>query len=722
MKKVLISLLCMVSILLSCAFAFNQKVADNDHMIDFDSNDNSIQLHIRTSNTKKEDLLTGFKSLVKKYKVSIVRTDYLIENNKQVIQKAGIYSDDYFKNANIDLYSGRYPVKTNEMIASYQTGSNEQVGTIRDLFGDQKMIVESLDKAFSNNALTVNGEYTIQFKDIHDKKTVDAVKSEISGITGLSETSLFKGNSGSSTSAGTTYIITLILIVVVVAIFALTNIFYPVTKLKEIGVMKLLGHSNHKIWLELNTSIVIIPVIFTAISIVVQAFLIYQATAQYFIDLCIYQLLVTLGGIVISLIMLIIIKRLKVSQILKKFFNFKISLYSSYILKLFVFIGLIFAIPYMVKEAQRYISESSMKAIYEEQSDYLTLANFDFTGNELSEYLGSGEDTLSSKFISMFKELEHTADAEYVSMSEINPNTPENKDYYAKIGPLKDQYMLSIVNENYLKRIKYHFEKPLDKYFSKDLSVLVPMKYKSNNIEQFVKTQIVPIYFPKFVDKTDEWNQLPISIQYYNDNNKNIFSESLDRADINHGYISDPIFVCQSANYLTTKNSLIMNSAISNPIRIFDSAKNKNAIKRAIKDIGLESNNLDFANMLDSGFAQQVSISQASTFVWVCIMTLALLVSILASYYISLIILVSKRQMMLVSRLLGHSFFVRYKSEIFYFICIYVFSLLELLVLSRSFVSVLFFIILVLIDMLIVYSLVRRHDMKALNTALKGEE
>lgn len=723
MKKVLVSLLCVISILLSCAFAFNKKVTDNNNMINFDNNENSMQFHIQSSNGNKEDILKGFKQLSNKYKISIIKTDYIMKNNKQLVQKAGIFRSDYFKTADIDLYSGTYPTNKNQCIASFKTGRKQQVGTIRDLFGDQKMIVESMDTAFSNHGLTVNGQYTIQFKDINNKKTVNAVKAGISNITGLSQASLFNNMGGSVTNIGTTYLITLILIVFVVAIFSLTNIFYPITKLKEIGVMKLLGHSNHKIWTELNMHIVIIPVVFTALTIVIQAFLIEQATIAYFVELCIYQLLITLGGIAISLIMLLIIKRLKIGQILKKSFNFKISLYSSYILKFLVFVGLVFAIPSMVKEVQRYISERSMTAMYQEQSDYVTLANFAFTGNEMNAYMGNGGDQLSAKFIAMFKELEHTADAEYVTTLGIQPNALESKDSDANAGASKDdEYVLSIVNENYLKRIKYHFDKPLDDYFSKDLTILIPMKYKNKNMEELVKNQIVPIYFPTFVDKQSKWNQLPISIQYYNDNNKAIFSEDLDRANMDHGYIRDPIFVCQSAKYVTTKNSLIMNSAISNPIRIFNSSKNRNAIHRAIVDNGLENNNLVFANMLDSGFAQQVSISQSSSLVWSGIMVLALLVSILASYYISIIILVSKRQRMLVSRLLGHSFFMRFKNEICYFMSIYVFAFVELLFLSRNIVSILFFAILVLIDMLIVYSLVRRHDRKSLNTALKGEE
>ena len=720
MKKVMIVLLCGISALLSCAFAFNQKMSENEEMANFNSNENSIQLHIQSLDMDKENLLSVFNDLKDTYNVTIIRTDYLIEDEEQVIQKAGIYSENYFENSNIDLYSGRFPKKENEFIASFETGDSNQVGIIRDLFEDQKMIVKPMEDAFLNKGLTVNGEYTIEFQNLEN---INTVKKELSQMIGVDESSLFDGGFGSASGKGTTYLIVLILIVAISAIFALTNVFYPITKLKEIGVMKLLGFTNRKIWHELNSSIVIIPIIFTIISICLQVLIIPQAKIAYFLKLSVYLFMTIFASILLSLIMLVIIKKLKVSQILKKFFNFKISLYSSYILKFLVFFGLIFAIPYMVQEVKRYVDESSLRDIYEEQADYLTLAEFDFINNEINGFMGAGEDTLGLKLIAMFDELEDTAQAEYISTMDINPNAPENKEYYKKIGTFnEEQYIFSIVNENYLKRIDYHFERPIDDYFSDNLTVLIPTRYKSKDIEKLVKDQVVSIYFSDYVDKYDEWDKLPISIEYYKDNNKKIFSERLDRADIDKGYISDPIFVCQSTKFLNEKNSLIANSAITNPIRIYDSAENRDAINKAVINQHLENNNLEFTNMLNSGFAEQIAISQSSTYIWFGIIVLALLVSVLSSYYISIIILVSKKQLMLVSRLLGHSFFERYKNEIFYFIGIYVFGLLELLILSRNWTAMLFYLIIVLIDILIVYCLVKKHDTVSLTTALKGEE
>lgn len=91
------------------------------------------------------------------------------------------------------------------------------------------------------------------------------------------------------------------------------------------------------------------------------------------------------------------------------------------------------------------------------------------------------------------------------------------------------------------------------------------------------------------------------------------------------------------SGYLTTQ-------AISNPVRIYDSNENKRAINEGIKKYGLELNNLQFKNVLMSGYKEQIQISQSSSIVWVAILLLVICISILSSYYILLTILISRKK------------------------------------------------------------------------------
>lgn len=77
---------------------------------------------------------------------------------------------------------------------------------------------------------------------------------------------------------------------------------------------------------------------------------------------------------------------------------------------------------------------------------------------------------------------------------------------------------------------------------------------------------------------------------------------------------------------------------------------------------------------------------------------------------------------MLVNRLLRYSFFEHYRHEIFYFCTIYLFELAEILLLNHHFFVVILYLILVSIDILIIYFIVKKYEKGSLALALKGEE
>jgi hypothetical protein len=236
------------------------------------------------------------------------------------------------------------------------------------------------------------------------------------------------------------------------------------------------------------------------------------------------------------------------------------------------------------------------------------------------------------------------------------------------------------------------------------------LKKERDTVEPFVR-------FKEEIPKN-----IPIRIIFYQDNDKKFFSENIDRIDQNRGFIKNPIILCLNDYFFTAKGSYILNSALRNPLRILDNKKNRAAIQQAIINNGLENNAVQFKNVLSTGFARELNVAQTSVIAWISILGLSLLTSILASYYIILIILTSKRKEMLVTRLLGYSFFERYRREIFYFSAIYLFGLVEILLLNRHMIALASYLVLILLDILIIYLMVKKHERSSLALALKGEE
>lgn len=73
-------------------------------------------------------------------------------------------------------------------------------------------------------------------------------------------------------------------------------------------------------------------------------------------------------------------------------------------------------------------------------------------------------------------------------------------------------------------------------------------------------------------------------------------------------------------------------------------------------------------------------------------------------------------------KILGYSLFNRYKNEFIYFIMIYIFGLVQIMILSRSFTSMAIYVLLVLLDILIIFRMIYVKETKQLSTMLKGEE
>ncbi|PTO39707.1 hypothetical protein C6P52_04195, partial [Enterococcus mundtii] len=189
----------------------------------------------------------------------------------------------------------------------------------------------------------------------------------------------------------------------------------------------------------------------------------------------------------------------------------------------------------------------------------------------------------------------------------------------------------------------------------------------------------------------------------------------------NKTFIKNPIIFCINNNTINTSSMFLKNSPLSNPLRIENTKENKLAISEAIINNNLENNSIQFENILSTGFAQELLISQSSVGIWITILCLTISVSVLASYYIILIILASKRKEMIVSRLLGYTFYDRYRNEIFYFFSIYIFGLIEIVILNRQLLSMLAYLLLVSIDIFIIFLMVTRYEKGTLSAGLKGD-
>ncbi len=520
---------------------------------------------------------------------------------------------------------------------------------------------------------------------------------------------------------GTIYFLTIILSAILLIIFCLMCVFYPISRLKEISVYKLNGYKAFDIWKKLNKDVLIVPIIIFIASIPIQKIVFPTMDLFYFIKLSCVQLILFVGAIGLSFLTLITVKRYSISNMLKNFFDFRISLYISYIIKFAIFVGLVFTIPQLSSEVSRMIKEMQVKEAYQAQEDYVTLASFQLTGDGMQSFM-NGTSQFNENLTNMFMDLTKSAKAGFVQSfwydteglglfsSEIK--MPNDVDTDTEFG-----YML--LNDNYYDRLQFDSSVSKEELFDQDsLVIFAPesMKQKEATLKYFGQTQIYS------ADSNIKMSADDVCVKYYKDNRKQIFSESLQLANEDHAFFTNPVFVCLNDKYLKVFSGYLTTQAISNPVRIYDSNENKRAINEGIKKYGLELNNLQFKNVLMSGYKEQIQISQSSSIVWVAILLLVICISILSSYYILLTILISRKKEIFVKKILGYSLFNRYKNEFIYFIMIYIFGLVQIMILSRSFTSMAIYVLLVLLDVLIIFRMIYVKETKQLSTMLKGEE
>lgn len=716
----MISFLCVISILISIAFALNKKTEQDKFFDNIEMSNNATQFFIKDSDISNEDELAKFKELSKKYEATFIRSDSISEDGNIVLYKSGIYATNYFKQLDLKLANGQVPTKSSEFLASFNTGDKKQSGRILNLFADKSLIFGSLEDFYKNNEMSVNGNYTL----ISDTKDTEDIISQLASFFNSSKEDMLTANYGKGYGQGTIYLLALIVSLIVMAIFCLMSAFYPISKLKEIGVMKLLGFKNFDIWKSLNNQVLLLPTIFYFLTIPIQFLLIKDSTISYFIELTLFQFVILVLAFLFSLVMLVVIQRYKFSDMLKNFFNFKFSLYFSYLLKFLVFVSVISVLPLLTKELNTLQRDLQAKEMYEQQKEYLTLSKFSYIGDEFQSEL-NGNDIVGPKLADLFNELDKTAKAQYVSVSSISGTVFNNAELNTvKFKNIKfdnsDDYTIMEANRNYLENIDFNLPISLTEVFAEEEpTCLVPESLKDN----FEKTELfIRINYMSSVSN-DRIEDIPIKFIFYPNNDTEFFSENIDMIGEGKIFISNPIIFCiNNKNIEDYFGPFLKNSPISNPLRIKDTKENRLAITKAIRNNDLEQNDLQFANVLSTGFAQELIISQSSVIVWVTILCLSIAVSILASYYIILIILTSKKKKMIVERLLGYTFYERYRNEIFYFVAIYLFGFAEILVLNRQILSLTGYLLLVVADSLIIFLMVKKHEKGALNTALKGGE
>lgn len=197
-------------------------------------------------------------------------------------------------------------------------------------------------------------------------------------------------------------------------------------------------------------------------------------------------------------------------------------------------------LPALTDSITDWMQYASLEQAYADSSDYLTLSNYQYTDTQLVESL-NGHPIVQDRIYAMYKELEQTADAQFVAAFPL---------------PGSDQTIL-YTNDNYINRIHVLIHNSS----TEAIQIYVPDSLEDSVLER-IKTNIVP----------EHTENTMFDVVFYS-KDMDIFSENMDL-----GTVHNPVIVRIQPPLMDFEKGMIDTSSPQNPIRIQDTKENRNTI------------------------------------------------------------------------------------------------------------------------------------------------
>ncbi|OTN76522.1 hypothetical protein A5886_001599, partial [Enterococcus sp. 8G7_MSG3316] len=201
MRNLIVGIICLISFLLSSALIMVEKSTHARYLNNIeDIGSNMQKFYVQKTNVKHAQEISFFETLVDTYDASIIRTDRVFNEDRIVIYKSGIFSNAYINMLKIKLEmdSGDTIISDDAFLATFKTNDKDQSGRIKDFLNDTPLILQSLKRLYSENALTPGGEYSL----IVDRSDSEIIIDMLSDFYSISKVELLTPTTGFENDIG----------------------------------------------------------------------------------------------------------------------------------------------------------------------------------------------------------------------------------------------------------------------------------------------------------------------------------------------------------------------------------------------------------------------------------------------------------------------------------------------------------------------------------------
>lgn len=637
----------------------------------------------------------------KKYKVNIFRKNINYnEDEKVIIQKYVLLTGRTVFFNNFRIKSGRILSESNtqngkEFISTVNTGDKNQIGVVRD-FGDNDLITIKPLK-ISYEYLPVEGQY---FVEVPNEKAFNVF---IKGFTNKLNMyyakygkisfspSDFKNNYNDTSENGNSlmpsmrmlkYINYLIFTIVFILL-----VYYIFNEAKRIGIIKMHGVSNIRLWWLITGRLITIIFVFSVIISMLVTVLVKNATYSFVFSNFVYQFKTFIIMTTISLIVYIYISKINVSLIIKNRKDTKGIFVLNILLKFGCSILLLMFCLSIYNQYVKIIHKQENLKNWDRAKDYGIFYPLNI-GNDRNDVRNGSPVFFSTVNGELYNVLN--------KMGAVLMNARMYEETALRLDKGYNGLRTVTVNNNYLREFRVydvHNKSVNVSETSTDWILLVPEKYRSKEKEIlsfFKKGRESSIDYEKRVFSRkipDNIRNQPIKIIWLA-NDQKIFSFNQDVFPAENNNITDPIIqVVTEKNSLLADRSSILGNGCTDPLKIRlinrDPALTNQILKPELVMLKLDDN-LKHLVSADQFFLQQIYDLQKQMKLLVLI-GLGLIAGLLILVTQNLAIFFSKNQRkFIVRRLFGTGFFRTYKEYILLFSVTWAIQILVSAILNKE--------------------------------------
>jgi putative ABC transport system permease protein len=650
-----------------------------------------------------EEMFPILQETAEKLKINIFRKNINIkENNKTEVLKYILITSKTKFYAAFNLKNGRYfendeTLEGSQFLSSSNSYKKNQIGIIKDFGNNNLITIKPLKTCYER--LTVYGYYYAETTGVKEFNSfLEEFTNNINEHFKTNYTTKdFINSSNESSSFTSSGIIVKYINYLILLIALILLIYYIFNMSKRIGVFKLHGISNIRLWYQLVGKLATIIFIGTTILILIFTIFINGLTFHFIQSIILYQLKTYLCILTVSVPSYLYISRIKVNYLIKNRSDTNSIFILNIVLKTICSIALVFLFITVYNEYSDMATKQKNIDNWEKSKDFALFypVQIGYDQEDLENNLKESTSIINGELYQILNEMGSVL---------INARSYEetalllDKDYTG-IRSIK-------VNKNYLQEFPVYDKnnKKIDVFEnSEDWILLVPEKYynKKNVIMDFFKKDRIDSmeYEEDFYKK-----EVPTSIKnqkikiIWTANNQKIFSFNPDVFTVENNVILDPVIqVITDKNSLLTDRDSILGNGGTDPLKIKlingDTTLTYNKLKPYLKQLKLDDNLIHLITVDQFALEKIYEIRKSiNELVLICFVLIFGLLTIIIQ---NLTILFNKyKRRFVIRKLFGAGFSKTYKEIIFLFMTSWIIQIIICSIINGNFNNKLFFVVL----------------------------